>query len=222
MDGYILLWLFVIDGVLGVVLETAYCTIWVYHGVFTSRMALLYLPINPIYGSAGVLLSLALGGLAASPVLVFLVGLGICTGIEFVMSLWLERVTGAVFWDYREKRFNIDGRICLESAITWGVVSLVLVYVFDPLSLLLISVIQRPAGDLALVILVGLTVGSLALTAATFRRIQRSVADLAGDRIEPPESDWDRLLRRLVPDAVLLGTFPQVTLVTRYRQLLQR
>lgn len=222
MDGYTLLWRFFIDGLLGVVLETAYCSIWLYRGVLTSRMALLYVPINPLYGSAGILLSLTLGGLADSPLLVFLVGLGLCTGLEFVVSLWLEQAFGAVFWDYRGRRFNIDGRVCLQSAIAWGVLSLVVVYLLDPASLRLISAVQRPVGELGLAVFTGLTVASTALTVATFRRLQRRVNALERHPLDTPESGWDRLLHRLVPDAVLVGTFPHVSLVVRYRELLRR
>lgn len=222
MDGYTLLWRFFIDGLLGVVLETAYCSIWLYRGVLTSRMALLYVPINPLYGSAGILLSLTLGGLADSPLLVFLVGLGLCTGLEFVVSLWLEQAFGAVFWDYRGRRFNIDGRVCLQSAIAWGVLSLVVVYLLDPASLRLISLIPHPAGEAGLAVLLPLTVASMLLTVLTLWRVRRRVRALAQDRVEPPESAADRLLHRLVPDAVLVGTFPHVSLVVRYRELLRR
>ena len=37
------------------------------------------------------------------------------------------------------------GRICLQSAITWGLMSLLLVYLIDPVSIRLSSAIPRPA-----------------------------------------------------------------------------
>jgi len=65
MEPYVGLWLFFIYGLLGVIIETAYCSLWVNRGVLDLRMALLYLPFNPLYGCAGVILTFALGGLAS-------------------------------------------------------------------------------------------------------------------------------------------------------------
>ena len=188
MDGYILLWLFFIDGVLGAILETAYCSIWVYRGVFTSRMALVYVPVHPLYGAGGVVLTLTLGGLAQWPILVFLAGLLLCSAAEFVASVVLQRVFGAIFWDYSDKRFNLRGRVCLESALVWGIASLLVVYVLDPASLRLISWIPRQIGEIGLAVLTGLTLTAVTLTAATFARLRRRVAALERDGAEPPAS----------------------------------
>ena len=66
------------------------------------------------------ILSLALGGLAQWPLLVFLAGLAIGTTIEYAVSAGLERTFGMVLWDYRDKPVNPHGPICLQSAITWA------------------------------------------------------------------------------------------------------
>jgi len=133
MEPYVGLWLFFIYGLLGVIIETAYCSLWVNRGVLDLRMALLYLPFNPLYGCAGVILTFALGGLASWPILVFLAGLTICTTLEYVAAAGLERLFGLVLWDYQDKPLNVRGRICLQSALMWGLLSLLLVYVLDPM-----------------------------------------------------------------------------------------
>ncbi|WP_022886158.1 putative ABC transporter permease [Glaciibacter superstes] len=155
----------------------------------------------------------------------FLAGLAICTTIEYAVSAGLERTFGMVLWDYRDKPVNLHGRIWLQSAITWGLMSLLLIYLLDPMSIRLISAIPRPAGETALAILVTLTVSSAALTIAAFRRIRRRVgavdATAYADEIEI-ESWGDRLVHRLAPDMILLGTFSHANLIVRYRALAAR
>ena len=43
----------------------------------------------------------------------------------------MEKVFGTVFWDYSNKPLNLHGRICLEFAIYWGFLGLLLIYVLD-------------------------------------------------------------------------------------------
>ena len=100
MDVYAMLWIFFVAGFVGVVIETIYCSAWVGHGALELRFALLYLPINPLYGAAAVVLALVLDGLAPWPILVVAVGLTVCSVLEYAVAAWLERAFGLVLWDY--------------------------------------------------------------------------------------------------------------------------
>ncbi|HEU5223196.1 MAG TPA: putative ABC transporter permease [Candidatus Lumbricidophila sp.] len=155
------------------------------------------------------------------PILVFLAGLTICTTLEYVAAAGLERLFGLVLWDYQDKPLNVHGRICLQSALMWGLLSLLLIYVLDPMLGRMISAIPRPAGDIALVVLVLLTVISTLLTVASFYRLGRRAS--APDLTREPETvgagePWgDRLIGRLAPDPVLFRTFSHANLILRYQ-----
>ena len=119
--------------------ESCYCSVrprkWVNRGF-------LYGPMCPIYGSGAVMLSLALGkfsklpiyrhGWYLTPVLTFLLGALLADVLEFLTSLVMEKLFHARWWDYSQKKFNIQGRICLTHTLYWGGATLIFLYFIDP------------------------------------------------------------------------------------------
>lgn len=44
----------------------------------------------------------------------------------------MELIFNTRWWDYSDKRFNINGRICLETAIPFGLGGIMIMYVVNP------------------------------------------------------------------------------------------
>ena len=44
----------------------------------------------------------------------------------------MEKIFKIRWWDYSNNKFNINGRICLETMIPFGVIACLLVYVINP------------------------------------------------------------------------------------------
>lgn len=44
----------------------------------------------------------------------------------------MEKIYNVRWWDYSSKRFNINGRICLETMIPFGLLALLIIYVVHP------------------------------------------------------------------------------------------
>lgn len=221
--GYLALWLFFLYGFAGVLVEMIYCWTVEFTGVIESRTGLLYLPMNPLYGLGGVVITLVLIPFVDNPLLVFLIGALVGSVIEFVASWVMEKVFGAVYWDYSDEFLNIQGRICLKYAFFWGLLSLGLLYVLDVLNFLFIVNVIGEHGEWLLVVLIVLFLASVALTLATFARVkQRNAvlqARLDGRDAVLPQPWWGRVVDRLVPDAVLVNSFPRMSLVTEFQQL---
>ena len=220
---YIVLWLFFLYGFAGVLVEMFYCWVAEFKGVIESRTGLLYLPINPLSGLGGVVISLVLIPWIDNPIAVFFVGALVGSVLEFVASWVMEKAFGAVYWDYSDEFLNIQGRICLKYAAFWGLLSLVLLYVLDVLNLIFIVRVVGEAGLPILAVLLVLFVLSVALTLATFTRVgQRNrvlKAAQQGEVLVLPNPWWARVVDRLVPDQVLVNTFPRMSIVTEYQAL---
>lgn len=230
MDGYsigdiayVALWLFFIYGVAGVVVEMLYCWVVEYRGIVESRLGLLYFPINPLYGAGGVLISLVLLPYIDDPLAVFFIGLVTGTVLEYVTSLVMEKAFGAVYWDYSHEFLNIQGRVCLKYAIFWGLLSLFLLYVLDRINVYLLAQVPLAVGVPVLAVLLVLFALSSVLTLLTYRRVAQKNAVLRarkdGAEAALPNPWWGRLVDRLVPDRVLIDTFPRMSLVTEYMEL---
>lgn len=89
-------------------------------------------PWLPIYGTGGVLVLLLLRKCFHNPVLTFFMSMLVCSVIEFGASWYLEVTTGLRWWDYSNYFLNLDGRICLEGALIFGVGCCAAVYFIAP------------------------------------------------------------------------------------------
>ncbi len=216
---YYILWFFFLFSFLGVLVEMIFC--YAQEGVIESRVGLLYLPLSPIYGLGGVVLTLYLKRFITEPVLMFLAGIVVGTILEYVASLVMEKVFKTVFWDYSDKPLNLHGRVCLQYSVYWGLLSLLLLYVIDKWALAFVQLFPRSVGDAILLIAVVLTVLSVVLTLAAFTRLSHKVEHLRHPETAPAVSDrgLGGLVDRLAPDPVLINTFPRMSLVLDYLAL---
>ncbi len=89
-------------------------------------------PMLPIYGfGAAILLHVALP-LAGKPVAMFFASMVAATVFEYVVGVAMEAIFKVKYWDYSEHRLQFQGRICLQSSLTWGALGVMLVYVIHP------------------------------------------------------------------------------------------
>lgn len=100
-------------------------------GHFVNR-GVLYGPWLPIYGSGGVLILIFLKKLRPRPLLYFGAVMGLCGVLEYSISWWLEHFKGAIWWDYHKMFLNLNGRICLEGLLFFGLGGMIFTYIFAP------------------------------------------------------------------------------------------
>ncbi len=122
--------LFFVYSFLGWVMETIYMSIRSRH---LTKRGFLRGPICPIYGIGLVAITLLLQHATEHFLGVFILIIVLCTTIEYVTSVILERVFHTRWWDYHDMRFNINGRICLETTIPFGIIGSVALYYINPL-----------------------------------------------------------------------------------------
>ena len=90
-------------------------------------------PYCPIYG-VGALLFIFGTNYIENPALRFLAGAVIACLLEYITSWVLEKIFHARWWDYTPRRFNINGRICLEGFLVFGLVAVAIPYVHTHIS----------------------------------------------------------------------------------------
>ena len=78
-------------------------------------------PFCFVYGTAGVLLAVGLADLRNNWFALFAGSFLIATVVEWVTAKLLERVHHRRWWDYSDKKFNLDGYVCLQYSALWGV-----------------------------------------------------------------------------------------------------
>lgn len=116
-------WIFVVGSFLGFLCETIWCMIkW---KKIESRKGLIYGHFIPIYGIATVFISLIVNLLDIQNYgLFFIVTFFICAVVEYISSLFQEKVFGTKSWDYSKMIGNLHGRINLLYLSLWSIMGI--------------------------------------------------------------------------------------------------
>lgn len=89
-------------------------------------------PFCPIYGIGAIIMFLFLDGFENKPVLLFFIGVVVLTIWEYIVGVLLEKIFHTKYWDYSGKKFNFQGRVCLENSICWGILGVLFVKYIHP------------------------------------------------------------------------------------------
>ena len=90
-------------------------------------------PWLPIYGAGALLMLILLKPLRKKPVTFFVVAMALAGILEYTTSLILEIFVHKKWWDYTGYFLNINGRICLEGLIIFGLAGAAVTYLVAPI-----------------------------------------------------------------------------------------
>ncbi len=97
-------------------------------------------PYCPIYGYGCLLIIILLKDYMDSPVVLFFMAIIICSILEYMTSFVMEKLFNARWWDYSDKKFNINGRICLETMLPFGILGCLILYIVNPF---IVSILEK-------------------------------------------------------------------------------
>ena len=124
LNFYTLCVIYLVYSFLGWVAETVVATIkgraFVNRGVASG-------PFCFVYGTAAVLMAVGFADLRSTPVALFLGCAANATVVEWVTAKLLERMHRRRWWDYSDKKFNLNGYVCLQYSVLWGALGMVTV-----------------------------------------------------------------------------------------------
>lgn len=89
-------------------------------------------PYCPIYGTGAILITFLLKKYTDDPITLFIMAILICGTLEYITSYLMEKIYHARWWDYSQKKFNINGRVCLDTIIPFGLLGMFIIYVSNP------------------------------------------------------------------------------------------
>ena len=110
-------------------------------------------PYCPIYGSGVLLIMFILKRYLDRPLGLFCMAVIICSILEYLTSYFMEKIFKARWWDYSNKKFNINGRICLEYAMLFGIGGTLIMYFINPM---IINVIDTTSSTVIKVLAITL------------------------------------------------------------------
>lgn len=121
--------LFLVYSFLGWCMEMVVCYFatkkWVNRGFLVG-------PVCPIYGWGCLLIIVLLNRYMDDPLVLFVMAMLVCSLLEYFTSYLMEKLFKARWWDYTHKKYNINGRICLDNILAFGVLGLLMSYLINP------------------------------------------------------------------------------------------
>ena len=202
--------MFLVYSVLGYLIEITYCSYCTKKPVYNRGF--LIGPYLPIYGSSVVLMYVLLYKYQKDPFVLFVMCCFICSVMEFITSLVLEKIFKVRWWDYSHIRFNLDGRICLSNSVLFGLGGLLIFYIFNPLILPILNLMNKNLLiTLTLILMdifiIDLIISIVVLVELKISSLQFSKKDVSEELIELRNKKLRRhslLLKRL------LNAFPKI------------
>lgn len=85
-------------------------------------------PFCFIYGLTAALLAIFFQELRKDALFLYLGSMTVATAVEWFAGKILERMGQKKWWDYSNKKWNIDGYICLQYSCLWGALGFLSVY----------------------------------------------------------------------------------------------
>jgi len=89
-------------------------------------------PWLPIYGCGGVLIMTLLRPFRKKPWLMFATTTVLCGIVEYATSYLLEVIFDKKWWDYSGYFLNLNGRICFEGLLVFGLAGIAFTYLISP------------------------------------------------------------------------------------------
>lgn len=108
-------------------------------------------PYCPIYGTGVILITILLKKYMEDRIITFIMSMLICGILEYFTSYFMEKFFNARWWDYSNRKMNINGRICLETLIPFGIFSFVILYFINPF---FIEILDKPPEIIEIILAV--------------------------------------------------------------------
>ena len=185
--------LFYVYSLLGWCMEMVYC------GIREHRLVnrgFLLGPCCPIYGvgmvTITVLFQHARFGFAA----VFVMIIVFCTALEYAASVVMEHFFHTRWWDYNDMKFNIHGRVCMETMLPFGLLGTFALYRINPFLMMLYHRLPGFISGKLAVGLVVLLLADLTISVCVLRNLSLPDGD-ADHTAEISRRVWEDLKKRL-------------------------
>lgn len=161
-------------------------------------------PVCPIYGVGMVGVLLILTPLADNLFLLFVGGIIITTTIELFGGWLLDKMFHMRWWDYSDKPFNLEGYICLEFCLIWGICVMSVVRLIHPMIEGFVNKVPHTLGVILLIIFVVVMIVDLIVTYKTVIGITRSLGEI--EKIAETLHEISESLTKTVGSTAIVAT----------------
>lgn len=178
-------------------------------------------PYCPIYGVGSLFVIFLLNDYLDKPFGLFILSMVICSIVEYTGSFLLEKIFKTSWWDYSSQKFNINGRICLETMIPFGLGCMLIMYIVNPFFVSILIKIPKVVANITAVILLILFIIDFTVSFQIIWKFKRISDDAKKDNTEKvTEYVKNEILnRKKVLYTRLINAFPNLKVLKRMQNL---
>jgi uncharacterized membrane protein len=137
-------------------------------------------PYCPVYGWGVLFISIFLQKYVEDIPVLFVMSIVLCGTLEYFTSFFMEKIFHARWWDYKNRKFNINGRICLETLLPFGILGTGIIKFVNPYYLNLIEkipnlVLHWVVGILSVLLLIDTIISFFIIS--NLKKVSDSVAN---------------------------------------------
>ena len=141
-------------------------------------------PYCPIYGFGCLFLITLLSKYSNEVPALFALAIIICSIVEYFTSWIMEKLFKLRWWDYSKKKYNINGRICLETMIPFGIIGTLVVKYVNPYMLNLINKVPDIVLNNIAIILLTILIIDIVISTNIILNFENIVKDSKKDSTE--------------------------------------
>ncbi len=128
----------------------------------------------------------------------------------------MEKLFNARWWDYSERKFNLNGRICLETTIPFGLGGMLVMYVINPFITKLLDKVPHNIAIIIGIILLIIFIIDVILSFSVITKIKNAIASKCKDDTEEMNKRVRNYLIKLSPlTKRLMESFPNIRIKLR-------
>ncbi len=157
-------------------------------------------PYCPIYGIGVICLTLLLNKYKDDVLVLFLLSMLVCGTLEYLTSYFMEKIFNARWWDYGNRRFNINGRICLETTIPFGLAGCLFLVIINPffekyINLIPDTILTILTSVIAIIMLIDFIISTKIII--NFKKETRDVKDNTDEIVAKVKETTDEISERI-------------------------
>ena len=129
----------------------------------------------------------------------------------------MEKFFKARWWDYSKKKFNINGRVCLETIIPFGLLGCFILYVTDPFFTSVINKIPDNVINIMFYVLFILFWADFIISFFIISRLRKTVKTVNKNEVSDNTEEITKkvkeiLMGKTVLDRRLINAFPKISI----------
>lgn len=176
-------------------------------------------PWCPIYGFGALFITVLLRKYYEDPIALFVMSFLIGTILEYVTSYLMEKMFHARWWDYSDHRFQINGRVSLTTSLGFGLLGLILVYVFNPFFLRIIKNIPPLIFNVIIVIVLLFFITDVIVSFRIISNIKKESFANLKDATEKATMEIQKALKdKSIFNRRLLNSFPHLKFILNQKR----